>query len=102
MRRPSFAPGTYTLREVDGDHMLTLRDSAHQPGRRTEECEAGYLAFRTYGKRHFLAEYHPANSANSIDLSESGKERRVAKDFAMNGTDPGRVQLALNDGDWIR
>jgi hypothetical protein len=58
--------------------------------------------FPKYGTRYFLAEDHPANSANSMDLPESVKERRVSKDYAMNRTEPGRVQLALNDGDWIR
>ncbi len=103
----SFAPGTYTISKVDGEHMITLRDSkssyivlidnADGP----KNAKVGYVAFRRYGNRYFLAEYHPTNSANSMDLPLSGKERRVAKDYAMNRTEPGRVQLALNAGDWI-
>ncbi len=104
----SFAPGTYTLSKLDGENMITLWDNkttrivlinaADGP----KNAKVGYLAFRKYGNRYFLAEYHPANSKISMDLPESGKERRVAKDYAMNRTEPGRVQLALNDGDWIR
>ncbi|HUH63119.1 MAG TPA: hypothetical protein VLZ50_08995 [Terracidiphilus sp.] len=103
----SFAPGTYTISKLDGEH-ITLRDSkttsmvmidnADGP----KNAKLGFVAFRKYGNRYFLAEYHPANSAHSMDLPESGKERRVATDYAMNRTEPGRVQLALNEGDWIR
>jgi len=104
----SFAPGTDTISKVDGENRITLWDSkttkiflvANADG--PKNAKAGYLAFRKYGNRYFLAEYHPTNSVNSMDLSESGKERRVARDYAMNRTEPGRVQLALNDGDWIR
>ena len=104
----SFAPGTYTISKVDGEQRITLWDNnttkmflannADGP----KNGKSGYLAFRKYGNRYFLAEYHPANSPHSVDLSESAKERRVAKDYAMNRMEPGRVQLALNDGDWIR
>ena len=104
----SFAPGTYTISKVDGEHRITLRDSqtsaivliniADGP----KNAKRGYVAFRKYGNRYFLAEYHPANSTHSMGFPQSGKERRVAKEYAMNRTDPGRVQLALNDGDWIR
>ena len=103
----SFAPGTYTISKLDGGH-ITLRDNkttsmflvnnADGP----KNATPGYVAFRKYGNRYFLAEYHLANSANSMALPVSGKERRVSKDYAMNRTEPGRVQLALNVGDWIR
>lgn len=104
----SFAPGTYTISKVDGEQRITLwnnqttsmflANNADGP----KNAKAGYVAFRKYGNRYFLAEYHPANSAHSLDFSESGKERRVANDYAMNRIEPGRVQLALNDGDWTR
>lgn len=103
----SFAPGTYTISKEAGEQ-ITLGDSkttriflvnnADGP----KNTKLGYLAFRKYGNRYFLAEYHVANSTNSMTLSESGKERRVAKEYALNRTEPGRVQLALNEGDWIR
>lgn len=104
----SFAPGSYTISKLDGQHMITLWDnktsriflttSADTP----KNGKSGYLVFRKYGNRYFLAEYHPAYSMDSMDLSESSKERRVAKDYALNHTSPGRVQLALSEGDWIR
>ena len=104
----SFAPGTHTISKVDGEHRITLWDSkttkiflvANADG--PKNAKLGYLAFRKYGNRYFLAEYHPANSTSSMDLVESAKERRVAKDYAMKRAEPGRVQLALNEGDWIR
>ncbi len=103
----SFAPGTYTISKLDGEH-ITLRDDNtssmvlinHADG--PKNSRIGYLAFRKYGNRYFLAEYHPYNSALSMDLPQSAKERRVARDYAMKSTEPGRVQLALNAGDWIR
>jgi hypothetical protein len=104
----SFAPGTYTISKVDGEFRITLGDNkttsiflvSNADG--PKNTKRGYVAFRKYGNRYFLAEYHSANSAHSMDFLESGKERRVARDYAMNRTEPGRVQLALNDGDWIR
>jgi len=62
----------------------------------------GYVTFNKYGNRYFLAEYHPSNSGTEIDLPRSKKERIVARDYAMNSAEPGRVQLALNDSDWLR
>jgi hypothetical protein len=104
----TLAPGTYTISKVDGEHRITLWDSktsriflvANADG--PKNAKLGYLAFHKYGNRYFLAEYHAANSTSSMDLPESAKERRLAGDYAMNRTEPGRVQLALNDGDWIR
>jgi|SRR6516164_8663356 hypothetical protein len=103
----SFAPGTYIISKLDGEH-ITLRDSKTssmvlvQNADGPENAKLGYLIFRKYRNRYFLAKYHPAYSVNSMDLPESSKERRVAKDYAMNRMEPGRVQLALNEGDWIR
>lgn len=103
----SFAPGTYTISRLDADH-ITVSDSKSSGmvmvdnGDGPKNTTPGYLIFRQYGNRYFLAEYHPANWGQSMEVPASGKERRVARDYAMNGTEPGRVQLALNDSDWIR
>lgn len=104
----SFAPGSYTVSKLYGQHMITLRDKLSSHIFLTSSADGpkngkpGYLVFRKYGNRYFLAEYHPAYSMDSVDFPESSKERRIAKDFALNRTEPGRVQLALNEVDWIR
>ncbi len=60
-----------------------------------EVTRQGYLTFREYGNRYFLAEYHPASSPRSADIGRSKTERSVAHDYASNQADQGRVRLAL-------
>ena len=103
----SFAPGTYTVNRLDQDH-ITLGDNQSSSIVMTNNADGpkntapGYLTFRKYGDRYFVAEYHAANSPNSMAVPASGKESRVARDYAMNPTDAGRVQLALNNSGWAR
>ena len=56
----------------------------------------GYVVFRKYGDSYFLAEDHTFDG-NTIRFSKSKKERIVARDFAANQSEPGRVQLTLNE-----
>jgi hypothetical protein len=103
-----FAPGAYTISRPDREH-LSVRDDKTSSmvlinmGDGPKNAAPGYVAFRKYGNRYFLAEYHPANSASSMEVPTSGKERIVARDFALyQSQDRGRVELALNDGPWTR
>ena len=95
-----FTAGTYTVKMLDMN-VLSVSNNAEtgwaiiqsdtEPGRSSD----GYLIFRKYGNRYFLAEYHPANSQTSASVMQSKKERSVARDYASNKADQGRVRLAL-------
>ena len=98
-----FAPGTYTLStSLDRGH-LTLQDDRTSSmvliniGDGPRNTAPGYVIFRKYGNRYFLAEYHPANSPSTMEIPASNKERIVARDFALYQPEPGRVLLALNE-----
>jgi hypothetical protein len=97
-----FAPGTYTLSNLDRDNILLRDDKTSNLvlvviGDGPRDTKSGYVIFRKYGNRYFLAEYHPANSASTMEVPASKKERSVARDYAANQPEPGRVKLALNE-----
>lgn len=96
-----FAPGTYTVSFLDKN---ILRVSSYgktalamiQADTDARGSGDGYVVFRKYGNRYFLAEYHPADSLTSAVVIKSKTERSVAHDYAaFNQTDTGRVRLAL-------
>ena len=96
-----FYPGIYTIRMVNSN-VLSVSNLSEagmvmvqsDPG--TSGPAQGYLTFRRYGNRYFLAEYHPANSFTSATIVRSTTERSIAHDFASNqAADQGRVRLAL-------
>jgi hypothetical protein len=53
----------------------------------------GYVVFRKYGGNYFLAEDHTVDGI-TIRFGKSENERRVAREYALNQTNPGLVQLA--------
>ena len=100
-----FAAGTYKIGIYSG-HVLSLTDSnghmslvlADTVSGNGSSAKPGYVAFRKYGNTYYLAGYHVAG-ALTMTFGESKKERILARDFASNPTDTGRIQLALlNDG----
>ena len=98
-----FYAGTYTIRMVS-DNVMTISNGAEtsmvvvmgHTGNATPAAQ-GYLTFRKYGPRYFLAEYHPSNDVLTATIAPSKSERSVARDFASNQADQGRVRLALLD-----
>jgi hypothetical protein len=98
-----FAPGTYTLSISLGREYLMLRSATNagmtlfDVGDGPRNKARGYVTFRKYGNRYFLAGYHPTNSPSTMEVPTSKKERVVAREFALNQPEPGRVQLALNE-----
>ena len=95
-----FAPGVYTVSMRD-KNILTLSGGNRsswamiQAGYDPTQNKAGYVVFRKYGDRYFLAEYSPASGSLHASVSESAAERRAARDFDANHLTPSRVQLAL-------
>jgi hypothetical protein len=97
-----FAPGTYQIAVYDNNSIVLIDSNWHSSLLPTQSglvsgagTESGYVAFRKYGNTYFIAEYRSADGA-SLTLTESKKERSVARDYASNQTDTGSVQLALN------
>jgi hypothetical protein len=83
------------LTDSNGHTSLALADSVSDF---RSWAKPGYVAFRKYGNTYFLAGYHVAGLV-TMTFGESKKERIVAREFASNPTDTGRIQLALlNDG----
>jgi hypothetical protein len=101
-----FAPGSYTISR-DGDHLVLRSETSAgmvtiDMGNGPKNTTSAYVAFRKYGNRYFLAEYHPANWPSTMEVPTSSKERIVARDYALyQPQDQGRVELALNDS-WTR
>jgi hypothetical protein len=99
-----FAPGAYTLRRLDfgSQELLTLWDGKDTSkflinvGDAGKVAASGYVIFRKYGNRYFLAEYHPANSAITMEVPSSKSERTVARDYAANQPESGHEQVALS------
>jgi len=95
-----YEPGTYTVRMVD-ENFLMVSSRAEtgfvmvRSDTKNSGPAGGYVTFRKYGDRYFLAEYHQADSDTAVTVPESRNERRAARDFAMNRMDPGRVRVAL-------
>jgi hypothetical protein len=98
-----FGPGTYTVSISLDRQYLMLRSETNgglalvnvSDGPRNHE--RGYVTFRKYGNRYFLAGYHPTDSASTVQVMPSKKERVVARNFTPYQPEPGRVQLALNE-----
>ncbi|HEX4039354.1 MAG TPA: hypothetical protein VHX37_14950 [Acidobacteriaceae bacterium] len=96
-----FYPGTYTMSMLNNDVL------AISGGGRTgftiirreidmnQESAGGYLLFRKYGDRYFLAEYHPGDTATWLNTSVSRTERNLEHELATRQSDSGRVRLAL-------
>jgi len=101
-----FAPGAYTLRRHDfgSQELLTLWDGKSisqfliNIGDAPRNTAQGYVIFRKYGDRYFLAEYHSANSTETMQVPRSKMERNLARDYAANRPQPERVQVGLNEG----
>jgi hypothetical protein len=95
-----FAAGVYTVSMRD-KNILTLSSGNRsawamiQAGYDPTQNKSGYVVFRKYGDRYFLAEYGPASGSLHASVSESSAERRAARDFAANHLSPRQVQLAL-------
>ncbi|HEV2134085.1 MAG TPA: hypothetical protein VGR47_07460 [Terracidiphilus sp.] len=95
-----FAAGTYAI-AVDKD-VLILSGSTQRAMTlvkwRTDSNtdQPGYLTFRQYGNRYFLAQFH-ANDGVTVDLGASAKERNLIREQVSNPKDSGTVRLALND-----
>jgi hypothetical protein len=94
------AAGTYTV-DMQGADNLVLSNSAKRSTRlaliesRTDTGSPNApasLTFRKYGNNYFLAEY--STGGTTIKLIESRKERSLAREQAMNQTEPSLVQLA--------
>ena len=95
-----YAAGTYTI-DMLGADTLALSNSAKWSTQlamiesRTDAGSANAPAtvtFRKYGNVYFLAKY--STSGTTITLIESNKERSLAREDAMNQTEPKLVQLA--------
>jgi len=101
-----FPAGTYAISTLDKfPFIASLSGGANLSARRTmiESISAsastdrrGYVVFRKYGDNYFLAEDHTFDG-KTIRFSKSENERTVARDFAAKQTEPGRVQLTLNE-----
>ena len=95
-----FTAGSYTVRMLNSN-VLVVSSYAKTVYAMTESGSEGrgkgdgYLIFRKYGNRYFLGEYHPANSLTAALVFRSKTERSLARDFASNQADQGRVRLAL-------
>ena len=94
------AAGTYTI-ELQSPDIVALNNDAKRSTRlatvesrtNTRPVNApASLTFRKYGNTYFLAEY--STGGTTIKLMESGKERSLAREEAMNQTEPKLVQLA--------
>ena len=95
-----FDAGTYTI-SPQGADFVALSDNAH-PSPRMAVIESrtnsgspnapATVTFRRYGDNYFLAEY--STSGETITLLESNKERSLAREYALNQTEPRFVQLA--------
>jgi hypothetical protein len=98
-----FAPGAYTLSISPGREYLMLQSKTNagmaliNVGDGPKNTTPGYVMFRKYGNRYFLAGYHPTNSLSTMEVQTSKTERVVAREFALYQPEPGRVQLALNE-----
>ena len=97
-----FAPGMYAVTTTDMNMLSVVNRSQSGWAVFVSDSQSGdpspangYLVFRKYGNRYFLAEYHPANSQASARIGKSRAERRAARDYAANKSDEGRVRLAL-------
>ena len=99
-----FAAGTYSVSRINHDFLAVRDDKSFSEiminiGEGPKNTTPGYLAFRKYGSRYFLAGYHAVNSANTMEVPISNKERIVARDFDRYlAQNQGRVELALNEG----
>lgn len=95
-----FPAGVYTL-SAGMQNVLRLRIGDRsalimiQAGYDPAKNDAGYVAFRKYGNRYFLAEYAPAHRFIHASVFMSKAERRAARDFAANHLSPSTLQLAL-------
>jgi hypothetical protein len=94
------AAGTYPI-EMQSPDIVALSNDAKRSTRlatiesRTNSGSANApasLTFRKYGNTYFLAEY--STGGTTIKLIESSKERSLAREEAMNQTEPSLVQLA--------
>lgn len=94
------AAGTYTI-DMQGADNLVLTNSARRSTQLAlieSRTDAGSpnvpatVTFRKYGNTYFLAEY--STSGATFTLMESNKERSLAREQAMNRTEPSLVELA--------
>lgn len=98
-----FYPGTYTVSMSDVNMLLVSNRAQTGMALSQTSVDAsrpanGWLVFRKYGNRYFLAEFHPAYKGIVADLPRSKNERSIARDYAMNlAADQGRVRLAALD-----
>jgi len=96
-----FTPGIYTIGFNDRNflcvrHREETTMAMVQTGTEAASSSVGYLVFRKYGNRYFLAEYHPAAAEISAELPRSKTERSMARDYAAYSVaDQGRIRLAL-------
>jgi len=98
-----FPAGTYTISTLDKfPFIASLSSGTKLPARRAMIESAstsastdrpGYVVFRKYGGNYFLAEDHTVDGI-TIRFGKSENERRVAREYALNQTNPGLVQLA--------
>jgi hypothetical protein len=95
-----YAAGTYTI-DLQGADNLVLVNDAKRSTRlaliesRTDSgssIASASLTFRKYVNTYFLAKY--STSGATFTLMESSKERSLAREQAMNQTEPSLVQLA--------
>jgi hypothetical protein len=99
-----FAAGIYIL-SMEDESVLSLHGGNRtawamiQTGYDPTQRKSGYVVFRKYGDRYFLAEYVPTTGAIHMSVFESGAERRAARDFAASHVNPSKVQLALLSDD---
>jgi hypothetical protein len=95
-----FSAGTYTI-GVQGLDYVALSNNENPSARMAiieSRSDSGSpsapasVTFRKYGNTYFLAEY--SASGTTITLLESKKERSLAREYALNQTNPGLVQVA--------
>ena len=94
------AAGTYTIEMQSPDIVALSNDAKRSTRLATIESRTNSgslhapasLTFRKYGNNYFLAEY--STGGTTIKLIESNKERSLAREEAMNQTEPSLVQVA--------
>ncbi len=98
-----FPAGTYTVSTLDKFPFIASLSGGANPRARRAMIESistsaltdrpGYVVFRKYGNNYFLAEDHTVDGT-TIKFGKSENERRVAREYVLNQTNPRLVQLA--------
>lgn len=95
-----FGPGAYTL-TMDGPDTLIIHSGTNgataivQLAIERTRPATSEVIFKRYGNRYFLQEVVIAGGGQHVTVNESDAERRVDREFAMRGSGPTPVALAL-------